>query len=45
MRLLSERDDRLDLNVMSTKLEKLSQTKLNQVGDTILMYACHVFNT
>lgn len=30
---LSERDDRLDLNVMSSKLKKLSETKLNQVGD------------
>ena len=32
-KFLSERDDRLDLNLMGAKLKNLSETKLNQVGN------------
>ena len=32
-KFLSERDDRLDLNLMGTKLKNLKETKLNQVGN------------
>lgn len=32
-RFLSERDDRLDVNIMDAKLKNLSEAKLNQVGD------------
>jgi len=32
-KFLSERDDRLDLNLMGAKLKNLSETKLNQLGN------------